>query len=124
MEHAGRLIPKLKGKSALTPAELCMAAWPSVIGKRLANRARAVALVDGRLIVDVEDALWQRNLEALREPIMANFEKTLGGRAPREVEFRVGVPRRPPARAVPPAAEPAAGPLRSIDRIPRRKAGA
>lgn len=124
MEHAGRLIPKLKGKSALTPAELCMAAWPAVIGKRMAHRTRAIALVDDRLIVEVEDALLQRNLEALREPIMANFTKTLGGRAPSAVEFRVGVPRRPPARAVPPAAEPAAGPLRSIDRIPRRKAGA
>lgn len=124
MEHAGRLIPKLKGKSALTPAELCMAAWPAVIGKRMAHRTRAIALVDDRLIVEVEDALLQRNLEALREPIMANFTKTLGGRAPSAVEFRVGVPRRPPARALPPAAEPAAGPLSSMDRIPRRKAGA
>lgn len=127
MERAARLIPKMKVKAPLTRAELAVAAWPAVIGKRLAGRTRALALVQERLIVEVEDPLWQRNLQALAAPILENFRKTLGADAPGEVEFRVGVPRRPPRRATDPAGEAngIADPvLRHIYLHSRRKAGA
>ncbi|HAX43689.1 MAG TPA: hypothetical protein DCY80_14175, partial [Solibacterales bacterium] len=65
MERAGRLIPKLKGKAPLTEAELALAAWPAVIGRRLAHRTKAVSFAGGRIVVEVEDALWQRNLEEI-----------------------------------------------------------
>lgn len=128
MERAGRLIPKLKGKAPLTEAELALAAWPAVIGRRLANRTKAVSFSGGRIVVEVEDALWQRNLEGLRGAILANFHKTLGEGAPKSIEFRIGIPRRPPGRAALPAASEAEGiadpVLRRIYLSSRRKAGA
>ena len=108
MERAGRLIPKIKGKAPLTEAELALAAWPAVIGRRLANRTKAVSFSGSRIVVEVEDALWQRNLEGLRGAILANFHKTLGETAPKSIEFRIGIPRRPPGRGG--RAAPARGP--------------
>lgn len=128
MERAGRLIPKIKGKAPLTEAELALAAWPAVIGRRLANRTKAVSFSGSRIVVEVEDALWQRNLEGLRGAILANFHKTLGETAPKSIEFRIGIPRRPPGRAALPAASGAEGiadpVLRRIYLSSRRKAGA
>lgn len=128
MERAGRLISKLKGKTTLTEGELALAAWPAVIGKRLAARTRAVEWRAGLLVVEVEDALWQRNLHGLRGQILENFTKTLGSAAPRELEFRIGIPRRPPQRALTLSADEAdriVDPvLRRIYVSSRRKAGA
>lgn len=128
MESAARLIPKLKVKAPLTRAELAVAAWPAAVGRRLAGRTKALALVKNRLIVEVEDALWQRNLQALSGQILANFSRTLGADAPGELEFRIGVPRRPPQRAQAAAGDDAAGiadpVLRRIYIASRRKAGA
>lgn len=128
MESAARLIPKLKVKAPLTRAELAVAAWPAAVGRRLAGRTKALAFVQNRLIVEVEDALWQRNLQALSGQILANFGRTLGADAPLEIEFRIGVPRRPPQRAAAAAGDDAAGiadpVLRRIYIASRRKAGA
>jgi predicted nucleic acid-binding Zn ribbon protein len=127
MERAGRLIAKLKGPAPLTAAELALAAWPAVIGRRLARHAKAVSLHHGRLLVEVDDALWQKQLEALRGAIFQNYAQTLGAAAVREIDFRVGIPRRPPARALAPGDEAAgiADPvLRRIYLSSRRKAGA
>jgi hypothetical protein len=128
MERAGRLIPTLKGKAPLTRSELAMAAWPAVIGKRLAGRTKALELRGERLVVEVEDSLWQRNLHGLRGQILENFQKTMGPAAPGEIEFRVGAPKRPPQRALVFSRDEAdriADPvMRRIYVTSRRKAGA
>jgi len=128
MEQVGRLIPKLKAKTPLTRSELAVAAWSAVIGKRLAGRTKVVELRDNRLVVEVEDALWQRNLNGLRGQILTNFQKALGAAAPGEIEFRIGPPRRPPQRTTlfsRDEADRIADPvLRRIYLSSRRKAGA
>ena len=55
-------------------------------------------LVRERLVVEVEDAMWQRNLHGLRGQILAKLNELLGAEAPSDIEFRIGVPRRPPQR--------------------------
>jgi len=108
-----------------------MAAWPAAVGKRLAARARPIALVRERLVVEVDDALWQRNLYALRGQILAKLADLLGDGAPQALEFRVGVPRRAPqvetrsgVRDNDEAGTIADPVLSRIYRISRRKAGA
>jgi predicted nucleic acid-binding Zn ribbon protein len=99
MERAGRLIAKLQtARRHFSPGELVLAAWPAAVGPRLAARTRAVAIRDGRLFVDVEDDLWRRNLAGFRLQILRNFADLLESAAPTEIEFRVGIPRRPPQR--------------------------
>ncbi|WP_321477140.1 DciA family protein [uncultured Paludibaculum sp.] len=100
MERAGRIIAKLRtAQKHFTQEELTLAAWPAAVGKRLAGRTRAVALQGNNVVVLVEDDQWRRNLWGLRQQILRNLGDLLDGAAPHGIEFRVGVPRRPPQRA-------------------------
>ena len=70
------------------------------MGERLALRTKPVALVRDRLVIEVEDAVWQRQLFTLRSQIMQRLENAAGRRIVEQLEFRVAVPKRqPPARA-------------------------
>ena len=55
-------------------------------------------MVRTRLVVEVEDAIWQRQLFALTPQILAKLEQSLGRGVVEEVEFRI-VPRRREPRA-------------------------
>jgi hypothetical protein len=105
MERAGRVIGKLSGKSGmsrhgLTDEQLALAAWPVAVGERLALRTAPIAVVRDRLVIQVEDAVWQRQLFALRSQILDQLENVAGRRVVEQLEFRVAVPtRQPPARA-------------------------
>ena len=99
MERAGRSFAQLKSaRACLSREEWARVAWPAAVGKRLAGRTRVSGLVRERLVVEVEDAMWQRNLHGLRKQILGNLGDLLGAEAPADVEFRIGVPRRPPQR--------------------------
>ena len=111
MERASRLIRTLRlPGDTLNLEELACAAWPAAVGRRIAVHARAVRMVRTRLIVEVEDAIWQRQLFALSGQILRNIEKSIGPGAVEDLEFRVapaqtraaaGNPRR--GRSRPPA---------------------
>jgi hypothetical protein len=129
MERAGKLIRKLKlPASAVSAEDMARAAWPLAVGKRIASQTRAAGLVRERLVVEVEDAIWQRQLWTLRGQILAKLSEILGAGAVGALEFRVTIPRRLPQReekAAAPADE-AAGiqdpVLRRLYKIDRKKA--
>lgn len=102
MERAGRLLAgmRLPG-GCLSPGELVRAAWPQAVGKRIASRARAVALAGETLIVEVDDEIWQGQLSTLRRQILEKLGQVLGRVIVTQIEFRlsVPVPRRLPQRA-------------------------
>ncbi|GIU76907.1 MAG: hypothetical protein KatS3mg005_0145 [Bryobacteraceae bacterium] len=105
MERAGRLLGALQAaRRCLTPEELALAAWPAAVGKKAARHTKAVALDGSRLVVEVGDELWRRNLELLSGQILANLQSMLGPSAPRWIEYRLAVPRRP-VRSEAPEAE-------------------
>jgi len=107
MERASRLISKLAtGGKPLDCDDLARAAWPLAVGKKVAARTRAARMVRTRLIVEVEDCTWQRQLFALSRQILANLEGRLGPGVVEDLEFRVIPPRREAQRAA--AAQPAA----------------
>jgi len=127
MERAGRILSRLRSAQAtLTPGQLAAAAWTAAVGARLAAHTRVITLDRGRLIVEAEDPLWQKNLASLSAPILSNLRRLLGEMAPRELDFRLGAPRRPPLRE--PAARPRdlfSTPTPAPDQhLLRRKAGA
>jgi predicted nucleic acid-binding Zn ribbon protein len=100
MERAGKLIGKLKlPAGAVTAESLAVASWPQAVGKRVASHARAAALKGGCLIVEVEDAIWRRQLFTLQPHILRKLYEILGPGVVSDVEFRVAVPRRLPQRA-------------------------
>jgi hypothetical protein len=100
MERAGRVLGKLKlAKNGVSDEEMARSAWPAAVGKKIAFRTHVVGLVRDRLVVEVEDAVWQRQLFTLRQQILGRMEQVLGRKIAQELEFRVAVPRIQPARA-------------------------
>jgi hypothetical protein len=130
MERAGSLIRKLKlSGEMITPQELACAAWPDAVGKRIAAHTRPAKLVRTRLVVEVEDGTWQRNLFSLSRHILSNLQKSLGPGLVDDLEFRILPRRRDPAvaRASMPGlfddADAIADPvLRDLYKLSRKKA--
>ena len=134
MERASKLLQKL-GRSGemITSEQMALAVWPEAVGKRIAAETRAAKLVRTRLVVEVPDVMWQRQLFALTPFIVRNLARGLGPGVVEDVEFRVTPRRREPARAL--RATPNAAPLfadeadaiadpllRGIYKISRKKA--
>jgi len=101
MERAGKALAKLKLSDAISPDQLAFAAWPAAVGKRIAVHACPKALVRGCLVVEAEDAIWQKQLFHLRFDILAKLTEVLGGGIVTDLEFRTAgaAPRRPPQSA-------------------------
>jgi hypothetical protein len=94
MERASKVLGSLSlPAGTVTPEAMVCAAWPGAVGKKIAAYARAARLVRAHLIVEVEDAIWQRQLFVLREQIRRKIDESIGAGVVEDIEFRV-VPRR------------------------------
>lgn len=99
MERAGRLLGNLTSKTkVLSEEDLARAAWPIAVGKRIAVHTGQIALIRDRLVVGVEDSMWQRQLFTLRGQILAKLENVMGSRIVATLEFRVMPQRKAVAR--------------------------
>ncbi len=100
MERASKLIGGLRlPDEVITSEELARAGWANAVGKKIAEHTRAARMVRTRLIVEVEDRIWQRQLFSLSKQILANLEKQIGVGVVEDLEFRIVPVRRPPQRA-------------------------
>ena len=63
-------------------------AWPVACGSAVGARTRALDFVDGILRVEVPDAGWRRELQALAPRYLATLNRYLGDRVTR-IEFLV-----------------------------------
>jgi hypothetical protein len=115
MERAGKTLSKLRLSESISSEALARAAWPVAVGKRLAIRAPAVGLVRDRLIVEVDDAIWQKQLFHLEGQILKRLREVIGDDLIRQIEFRITIARRPPSMAT--EAAPAAESTDEADRI-------
>ncbi len=100
MERAGRLIQNRKvSREIVTAEDIARAAWPAAVGKIIASHTSRVRLVRDKLVVEVGDALWQRQLHGLSSQILGRLAKLTGSNEIGSIEFRIGIPRREPQRA-------------------------
>jgi hypothetical protein len=101
MERASKLIRKLSlSGDIITPEQMALAVWPEAVGAKIAPYTRAAKLVRTRLVVEVPDATWQRQLFGLTHFIVRNMAKALGAGVVEDLEFRVVPRRREPDRAL------------------------
>ena len=101
MERASKLIRQLGlPAGAITVDEIACAAWPQAVGKRIASHTRAAKMVRSSIVVEVEDAVWQRQLFSLKPFIVRNLTKIVGPGMIDDAEFRIVPRRREPQRAV------------------------
>src|SRR5271157_640439 len=100
MQRASQLIRGLQlPEDAISPGELACACWPQAVGRKIAAHTRAIRMVRKRLIVEVEDNIWQRQLFGLTHQIVRNLARSLGAGLVEVVEFRVSPRKREPERA-------------------------
>src|SRR6266851_429031 len=100
MERASRLIGKMDFLGCSVSGEqLICAAWSATVGARIARHARAERLVRTKLIVGVDDAVWQRQLLSMSRIIVSKLTESVGEGVVDQVEFRVAPQRRGPQRA-------------------------
>ena len=100
MQRAGRVVGALSlTKQGVSVEEGARSAWAAAVGRQIASRAHAGGRVRNRLVVEVEDAVWQRQLWTLRGQILKRFEQVLGRVIVEELEFKIAVPRIKPVRA-------------------------
>jgi Dna[CI] antecedent, DciA len=100
MERAARVFQKNKlSKTVLTDEEILRAAWPAAVGKSIAAHTSRVRLARTCMVIEVEDAIWQRQLRGLSHQILDRVRQLTGLATLADVEFRIGVLRRQPQRA-------------------------
>jgi hypothetical protein len=108
MERAGRILTGHKSTaSCVSPEAMACKVWKSAVGKRIAEHSKAIRLDHGTLIVEVEDAIWQRQLSTLKPQILRKVCELIGPSLVTSLEFRVMVPRRMPERVEAHAHKPA-----------------
>jgi hypothetical protein len=101
MERASKLIRGLRLPSdTMSAGELACSAWSEAVGKNIAAHTRAVRMVRTRLVVEVEDSTWQRQLFSLTPFILFNLQKHLGAGVVDDLDLRVMPRRREPQRAI------------------------
>jgi hypothetical protein len=101
MERVSKLIRGLRLPSdTMSAEELACSAWCEAVGKNIAAHTRAVRMVRTRLVVEVEDITWQRQLFALTPFILFNLQKHLGSGVVDDLDLRVTPRRREPQRAM------------------------
>jgi len=85
---------------SVSAEQLVCAAWSAAVGARIAKHARAERLVRTKLIVGVDDSVWQRQLFGMSRMILSKLTENLGERlVVDELEFRVAAQKRGPQRA-------------------------
>ena len=100
MQQASRFIASISNlRESCNAGDIVCAAWKRAVGKTIAVHSRASKLVRDRLVVEVEDWLWQRNLMGLSRQILKNLEQAVGPGIVAELEFRVIPTRRGPTLA-------------------------
>lgn len=99
VERASRILSRSRNFSDPQQTEqLARAAWSAAVGKRLADKPFRLRLFGNKLVVEVEDAVWQKQLTTLGGMILARMNEVLGRELVKELEFRVGAPRVPVKR--------------------------
>ncbi len=70
------------------PEEAAILAWPVVCGPEVASRAKATQFEDGRLTVEVPDAIWRNQLAALTPRYLSSLNELVPALV-KELKFEV-----------------------------------
>jgi hypothetical protein len=99
MERVSSLIARMRLGEAIEPEDLAVHAWSGAVGKKIAAHTRAARLLGSTLVVEVEDAVWERQLSVLIPQILRNLGRSIGAGRVERIDFVVRPQRRGPQRA-------------------------
>lgn len=86
-------------RGAVSAEDRARSAWPVAVGGRIAAHTRVAHLVRTTLVVEVEDPVWQRQLNTLATQIVDKLREVLGGGTVTDLDLRPMLPRRMPQRS-------------------------
>jgi len=92
MESLIKTLPAIlaaAGASEQVAEAACIAAWKHIVGEGLGNHAVPVQLHHQKLVVVVEDRMWQRQLEQMRGQLLFRLNSLLGQTLVRSIELRI-----------------------------------
>jgi predicted nucleic acid-binding Zn ribbon protein len=64
--------------------------WPDIVGRRVAEHARAVRVDGGRLLVEVDSPVWSQELTLMKRNILREINDRIGRKAIDNVHFVLG----------------------------------
>jgi predicted nucleic acid-binding Zn ribbon protein len=68
--------------------------WDDVVGEEIAQRARPLRLIKGKLYVNVSSSPWMSELMHLKESMRGRINERLGSNTVEDIVFRVGQVKR------------------------------
>ena len=77
------------GANHAVEEQMVFAAWRRVAGDMLNERTKPLEYFENRLVVEVEDQNWQRNLETLAPEMVAKLNAATEQGAVKYIEFRI-----------------------------------
>lgn len=78
-ELIGPVLDKAGGKKPRRPESIAVvAAWPDIVGEKLARVSRAVSLNDGRLMVEVTAPAWKQELLFVKKRLIQEINSRMG----------------------------------------------
>jgi len=104
METFIKTLPAVIAASGASEAVLeaaCVGAWKHAVGEALRCRAVAEQLSGNTLVVAVEDKIWQKQLEQMRDQFLFRLNKVLGRPIVKVLEFRIAPEKFTVERSMP-----------------------
>lgn len=86
---AGALRAALERAAPKTPLAALQAAWPEVVGERVAAVAAPRSERAGEVTVSCADSVWAQELDLMQGELLERLRGRLGEAAPRALRFRV-----------------------------------
>lgn len=91
--HIGEILKKVLQEKGMEPSVRAYRAvvfWAELVGDRIAGHAWAVEVDKGRLIVEVENAVWMHELRMQERHLRARLNAGLGEEVVTQIRFRLG----------------------------------
>jgi len=64
--------------------------WSEIVGRRIAEHARALRVSDGRLFVEVDSSVWAQELSLMRRQLLTEVNSKVGGESIEHIHFVLG----------------------------------
>lgn len=64
--------------------------WAEIVGRRVAEHARALRVDSGRLFVEVDSPVWSQELSLMKRDILRQVNERIGRKAIENIHFVLG----------------------------------
>jgi predicted nucleic acid-binding Zn ribbon protein len=78
------------GLSGKLSEQRAVVEWPEIVGRKVAEHARALKVDSGRLFVEVDSPVWSQDLTLMKRAILRQINDRIGRNAIHNIHFVLG----------------------------------